>query len=213
METISNVSLVDQVYEILLNRILKNEYTYGDTLSVKVISEDLGISTMPVREAIKRLEYDGIVDIKPRSSCVIKMHTEEELKEIYELREVLEIFAINKFLANFDPVKLKKLEKITKLMGGLHKIKDETTREHESMVLDYEFHIELCNLSGNSYNANYHRLLLLHNNMACIHKKSYLGLKKQYFKSHKIIVEKLKEGSDEATTMLQQHFQNVWKFL
>ena len=75
-------SLVDQVYEHLLDQIISNKLYYGDNLSIKDISEEFGISTMPVREAIKRLEYDRVVEIKPRSSCHIRTPDATEIAQI-----------------------------------------------------------------------------------------------------------------------------------
>ena len=78
---IFTTSLVDQVYEYLLDQIVSNKLSYGDNLNIKEISEKLGISTMPVREAIKRLEYDRVVEVKPRSSCQIRTPDKEEISK------------------------------------------------------------------------------------------------------------------------------------
>ena len=104
-------SLVDQVYEYLLEQIITNKLSYGDNLNIKDLSEKLGISTMPVREAIKRLEYDKIVDVKPRSSCQIRVPEHEEIVQLYEVREGLEKMAIELFLTRFDKTKLVSLKR------------------------------------------------------------------------------------------------------
>ena len=206
-------SLVDQVYEHLLNRIINNELYYGDNLNIKDISEKLGISTMPVREAIKRLEYDRIVEIKPRSSCHIRTPDATEIAQIYEVREGLEKMAINLFLSNYDASLLKTLHKITQDMESVNSITSDAARTRKAMELDQDFHAELCRLSGNDYIIHYHRQLCLHLNMAAVHAKSYASLKEEYFHSHSEILKCLESRSTDAVQKLDTHFNNVWAFL
>jgi DNA-binding GntR family transcriptional regulator len=210
---IFTTSLVDQVYEYLLEKIIMNELSYGDNLNIKDLSETLGISTMPVREAIKRLEYDRVVEIKPRSSCQIRVPDKQEIVSIYELREGLELFAIKKFLLNFDPSRIKELETITGKMKQVNRIQDKVKRANEAMELDQRFHSELCKLADNEYLTHYHRQLSIHLNMAAIHAKSYQQLEDKYFQSHMAIVERLRDQSKDALTRLEEHFNNVWAVL
>ncbi len=206
-------SLVDQVYEYLLEKIVTNEISYGDNLNIKELSKTLGISTMPVREAIKRLEYDRVVEVKPRSKCQIRIPEKTEIKNIYELREELELFAVKKFLKTGDPEKIKPLEEITDRMKNTINIKSAEERAHEAMILDYEFHAALCKLAENEYVNHYHRQLSLHLNMALIHGKSYHQLEDKYFTSHLKIVKALKKKSPEAISSSEEHFNNVWSLL
>lgn len=212
-QAIFTTSLVDQVYQYLLEKIISNELSYGDNLNIKELSETLGISTMPVREAIKRLEYDRVVEIKPRSSCQIRVPDTAEITSIYELREALELFAIKKFLKNFVPSKLEVLENIVTQMKSVQDIKSPKVRTQQAMELDQQFHKELCSLGDNEYLNLYHRQLSLHLNMAAIHAKTYQQLEGKYFQSHMNIVEHLREQSSEALGSLEQHFDNVWAVL
>ncbi|TFG58566.1 MAG: GntR family transcriptional regulator [Spirochaetales bacterium] len=210
---IITTSLVDQVYEYLLDKIISNKISYGDTLNIKTLSETLGISTMPVREAIKRLEFERVVEVKPRSSCQIRLPDKTEIRSIYELRELLELFAIQKFLKNFDPSRLARLGDITLRMKAISDIKNEINGALEAMDLDLQFHSELCTLADNDYVCYYHRLLSLHLNMAAIHAKSYDQLKSKHFQSHFVILKNLEQKSDKALTALEEHFNNVWALL
>lgn len=210
---IFTTSLVDQVYEYLLEKIISNDLSYGDNLNIKDLSETLGISTMPVREAIKRLEYDRVVEVKPRSSCQIRVPGKNEIISIYELRETLELFAIKKFLHTFDPSKLTILEEILAKMESVQDIKPPQDRAQQAMRLDQQFHKELCALGDNEYLCLYHRQLSLHLNMAAIHAKSYQQLEDKYFQSHMDIINHLKKQSPKALESLEQHFNNVWAVL
>lgn len=210
---IFTMSLVDQVYEYLLEKIISNELSYGDNLNIKTISENLGISTMPVREAIKRLEYDRVVEVKPRSSCQIRIPDKREILSIYELREALELFAIKKFMNNPVIERLKPLEIITQKMNNITGIEDPLIKAHAAMELDHQFHSELCRLADNEYVCHYHRQLSLHLNMAAIHAKSYHQLEDKYSQSHSIILKHMKQRSDKALKSLEDHFNNVLALL
>ena len=205
--------LVDQIYEYLLNQIISGNIAYSEALDIRKLATDFEVSTMPVREALKRLEHDRIVDIKPRSSCTIRRPTKTEIGEIYELREVLEIQAAKNFLANYDVAKLERLQKITTEMEALDKLKNTASRRKKAIELDRLFHTELCKLANNSYLSNYHRQISLHVNMALIHAKSYTPLRDVYAKSHADIVKFLEDKSSEVFKALRKHFQNTRDYL
>jgi len=68
-------SLAEQVYIYLCNSISNGKLKYGDTINTKRLAEELQISMMPVREALKRLEMEGVVEIRPRSMCLLRTPT------------------------------------------------------------------------------------------------------------------------------------------
>lgn len=210
---IFKTSFVDQAYEYLLDKIITNEISYGDNLNIKDLSEVLGISTMPIREAIKRLEYERLVEVKPRSGCLVRIPDRQEIISIYELREALELFAIQKFLSNFDQSRLEEIDTITREMETVAQIKGPAPRAVKAMKLDQKFHLELCKLADNEFLNLYHRQLSIHLNMAAIHAKTYHQLEEKYYKSHSIIVDSLKVASDKALDNLEKHFDNVWAVL
>ena len=86
MERIDTSSLVDRVYQHLLNQIITGMVKYGDSINLKKVAAELSVSTMPVREAVKRLEFEGVVSIKPRSSCRVRIPSRRMILEVYELR-------------------------------------------------------------------------------------------------------------------------------
>ena len=212
-QLIYTASFVDQAYEYLLDKILTNEIAYGDVLSIKDLSETLGISTMPIREAIKRLEYERLVDVKPRSSCQVRVPDKKEITAIYEMREALESFAVRKFLRNFDPDALEELETTVNEMRKVSGIGDSAIRVRKAAELDHRFHLALCKLADNEYVDRYYRQLSIHLNMAAIHASTYMELEDKYFESHAAIVESLKKRSSESVKVLEEHFDNVWALL
>ena len=84
-----NISIADQVYEKLEREILSGKYPRGELLSEQRLSAELGVSRTPVREAIRRLEQDYILEDSPRGVVVVGI-SREEMLEMYEIRLQLE---------------------------------------------------------------------------------------------------------------------------
>lgn len=89
-----NAALQDKAYEILKDRILSCEYEPGSTLNTVALQEHLGFSRTPIREAMGRLEQEGLVRVMPKRGievCELDMRTVEA---IYETRMVLEPYIV-----------------------------------------------------------------------------------------------------------------------
>ena len=84
-----NISIADQVYEKLEREILSGKYPRGELLSEQRLSAEMGVSRTPVREAIRRLEQDYILEDSPRGVIVVGI-SREEMLEMYEIRLQLE---------------------------------------------------------------------------------------------------------------------------
>ncbi len=80
----------ETAYDRLLTAIRSGEFTPGDRLRETDVATRLGLSRTPVREALRKLEADGIVEHRPRLGAVIRKLSHSELVELYEMRIVLE---------------------------------------------------------------------------------------------------------------------------
>jgi DNA-binding GntR family transcriptional regulator len=210
---IDTSSLVDRVYEYLLDQIVTGTIKYGDSISIKQIAAELNVSTMPVREAVKRLEFEQVVSIKPRSSCRVRKPSRKMIREVYELREVLELYAVSKSLSRVSPGSLGQLHRIVDRMRALREETDLAGREKKAVALDYEFHAQLCALAGNDVlNSNF-RQLSLRVNMTLIHEKTYRTLEREWPEVHAEILRCIEEEPSRAAEMLKRHFANVTALL
>lgn len=77
-------------YEKLLSSLRLGTFKPGARLREEEVSEALGLSRTPVREALRRLEADGIVEHRPRVGAIIRTLSHTEIVELYEMRLVLE---------------------------------------------------------------------------------------------------------------------------
>ncbi len=80
----------EQAYDVLLGEIRMGTYTPGDRLREEDVAARLRLSRTPIREALRRLESDGIVEHRPRVGAVIRTLAHTEVVELYEMRMVLE---------------------------------------------------------------------------------------------------------------------------
>jgi DNA-binding GntR family transcriptional regulator len=86
-------TMTDAVYEQLKTAIVELRIPPGEPLREADIAQGLSVSKTPVREALARLEQDGLVELNSFRSAVVTDYTARDLKEIYELREIIEVAA------------------------------------------------------------------------------------------------------------------------
>ncbi|TKC19465.1 GntR family transcriptional regulator [Robertmurraya kyonggiensis] len=117
--------------------ILRGEFEDGERLVQEEWAEKLGVSRMPIREALKQLEVEGLVRIEPRRGAIVTPISVEDIEEIYQLRALLEGEAVEKSLPNLSKEHIEDLENICEQM------KDLEVNEHsvaEFMRLNENFH-------------------------------------------------------------------------
>lgn len=93
MLTIKKMSLVDQVYESLRNRIIQIEIPLGSKLTVSKLQEEYQVSSTPVREALNRLMNEGLIDYENNVGAKIIDISEMDVQEIQELSAAYEMAA------------------------------------------------------------------------------------------------------------------------
>ncbi|MDE2571858.1 MAG: GntR family transcriptional regulator, partial [bacterium] len=87
---LQRITLGDQVYEAMRRWILDGTLAPGTPLRIRQLAASLGTSTMPVREAIQRLEENGLVVTRPHKGAVVAGLSVRELRDFYGVRIVLE---------------------------------------------------------------------------------------------------------------------------
>jgi DNA-binding GntR family transcriptional regulator len=83
-----------RAYQALLNGIVSGQIEPGAPLRPDAIAHRLEVSTTPVREAMHRLENDGLAVKLPNQGWFVREHTEQQIRELYELRAALERFSV-----------------------------------------------------------------------------------------------------------------------
>jgi DNA-binding GntR family transcriptional regulator len=90
IDTLQPATLSARAYQIILRRILTGAVPLGGELSRRKLAVELGMSILPVSEALQRLQNEGIVESQPRVGTRVRVPTEADIRERYEIREALE---------------------------------------------------------------------------------------------------------------------------
>ena len=145
MRTYKATSLADQVFEKLENDIIQGVYARGEILTELKLVEQLGVSRTPIREALRRLEQERLIEDTGKGSRVLGI-TMEDLEDIMNIRERIEGLAAYYAAKNITPEGLRELTHIVDLQEFYFSKKD---KEHLRQV-DDEFHDMICIMSGRS---------------------------------------------------------------
>jgi DNA-binding GntR family transcriptional regulator len=130
-----------QAYLYLQDQIVSGVLTGGTRLRADAIASALGISRMPVREAIRQLDAEGYVTIRPNRSAIVTNRTPEQVLELCEIRAVLEGLAFRLAIPN---VTQSALEELSLMASTLRRPSSDYVRlvqRHD------DFHEALCRLS------------------------------------------------------------------
>ena len=96
-------SLADQAYATIRENILRGHLRPGTPLSRRRLADDLGMSIVPIAEALRRLEDDRLVESRARAGTRVRVHTDDDVRELYELREALETQSARLFSQRATP--------------------------------------------------------------------------------------------------------------
>jgi len=200
-------SLSDVVYEHLSKQIIEGNIKYGEKLNIKAISEKLNVSTMPVRDALKKLEMENVVQIKPRSNCFVTIPTKKSILNAVDMREVLELHATKLALQKLSENNLQPIREIVDQMETIVKGQLSADDINQYIYLDLQFHTELCRLAGNDFLEKFYREVNLHLNMTYIYRIGIPPDINESFADHKQIATKLAEKSPASLELLKDHLE------
>lgn len=103
-------TLRGEVANLLRKRILDGDIPSGERLIETEIAEQLGVSRMPVREALRMLESEGLIKSVPRKGLIVTEYTEDDIREYYTIREALEVCAIKIVIDKITQEEIRELE-------------------------------------------------------------------------------------------------------
>jgi DNA-binding GntR family transcriptional regulator len=192
---------VDAVYEALRRNILDGELPPGHRLRSDVLANELKVSRTPVREALRKLETEGLVDAS-RSGLVVRQSSEEDLVEIFYLREALEGMAARLAAENATRAEIDELHALFEDMEAV------AARGDIALVrkLTGEFHLLVCRASHNKRLIQSLQGLLDHVRQAQSSTLYMPGRPADALKEHRALLRAIeKRDPDLAETLARQH--------
>lgn len=141
-----SISLADQIFERLEKDILTGKYAQGEILTETKLSEELGVSRTPVREALRRLSQEKLIKDTQRGTVVLGI-SKDDLVDIYAIRMPLEAMAVTRFIENMTDDTLKILRDIVDVQEfygsrrDFSNISDKDSEFHEAIYHNCGSHI------------------------------------------------------------------------
>ena len=208
MEMDEYLPLRDVVFNTLRRAILKGELKPGERLMEIALADKLGVSRTPIREAIRKLELEGLVVMAPRKGAKVASITERDLNDVLEVRKGMEVLAISLACKRITGEELDKLEAIEQSF----QILIESGNLTELAEMDVKFHDTIYQATNNQ------RLVQLLNNLReqmYRYRMEYLkdiAVRRTLAEEHKAICEALR-GRDEskAQNYVSVHIDNQQK--
>jgi DNA-binding GntR family transcriptional regulator len=153
---LENLTLWQRVHERLREQILSGELEPGAELAEVALSEKLGVSRGPIREALGRLASEGLVIVRPRRGAVVRSLSKEEFLELYQVREALEMMAVRLAVPRLRKEDFEELQRLNEAMAQ-HAERDEVDQFFAANVA---FHSRLLEASGNGKLQELYRQLV-----------------------------------------------------
>jgi DNA-binding GntR family transcriptional regulator len=129
--------LAGYVTEAIRSGILESRYPLGSRLDQQALADELGASTIPVRESLRQLEAEGLVQITPRRGAFVVSPSVDEVREVYRLREVFEAFATKEAVPALTAEDLAEMDALLAEMAGVGK--SDTSRAWSSLNRTWHF--------------------------------------------------------------------------
>ena len=152
LATQNRKTLAVQVYEVVRNAIAQGVFGPGDLLSVTEIAERLNVSRTPAREALLKLEEQGIVKFERNRGARILKTTAADLQELFGLRVLLEIPAAYKAAGVATDKDIATLGAIFDEVANAYRAASSDVREH--LEPDVRFHKAIATIAGSKRLAN-----------------------------------------------------------
>lgn len=199
------------VYGTIKERILKGQYSPGQRLIANDLATELGVSRMPIREALQRLEAaTGLVTLTPHKGAIVNETSEEDLVEVFLIRTVLEGLAARLACPNM------KSSQIDKLVGINHKLSKLGHKgdEEDFLELNLEFHSHIWNAANSPRLIGMLRLLY-----DASRSYRYISIKlpgrlEEIVQEHEEIIAALRKGdAGNVEKVVNRHYQQTLEWL
>lgn len=201
----NGVSAREKTYEHLKSYIFAGRFAPGERLAEEHLAEELGVSRTPVREALHKLEQDGLIEpLESRGFCIPR-DSAEEIEDLFELRTVLEGYTLKIICERITEAQIATLE------GIIDKAEEALRRERIEEVFNWNtrFHDSLHDLVADK--RRFHSLIVNMRKYVLRYRKDtlqHLGAAKRASDGHRqiLLALRLKE-SDLCERMMRGHIQ------
>jgi DNA-binding GntR family transcriptional regulator len=202
MTRIAPTALYQEVAERLRQRIFAHELTPGTWIDEQKLAEEYGISRTPLREALKVLASEGLVDLRPRRGCYVTEISRQDTDDIFPLMALLEGRCAAEAVKRAKPADISTLK-------AIHEKLESAARDGRIDAFfesNQEFHKKIQELSGNRWLLSVIQDLRKVLKLSRLHSLSLEGRLQQSLDEHRLIMAALQAGDAvKAEKLMHDH--------
>lgn len=205
-ESTSHGSLGSKIFILLRDRILNESYKCGDKLNELTLAKELKISRTPIREALKQLELEGLVESIPNKGVYVKGFSHRDIDDMFEIRLSLEGLAVSFAIDRMDEVHLAKIKEVFELLEFY------TTKGDFDKVNDFNilFHESIYQATQSTYFEQILKDIHYYVSVTSRHSIARPERLESSLAEHRAILEAIIDGDkDEATERIQRHIRKT----
>ena len=199
-----DVSLRDRVLEEVKERIIAGDLPTGARLHERNLSQELGVSRVPLREAILTLAAQGLVEMKPRIGAFVRPMTKDYVEDLFAIRMALEPLAASLAATNRDDAQLAELGRLLDAERAALVAGD----DKRGSLVNADFHLEILRASGNQ--LLFAIMAPLQSQIQRLFRRTITSMSHQLSEDHGVMLEALRahdaEGAAEAA---RRHVQDT----
>ena len=205
-ESTSHGALGSKIFILLRDRILNESYKCGDKLNELTLAKELKISRTPIREALKQLELEGLVESIPNKGVYVKGFSPRDIDDMFEIRLSLEGLAVSFAIDRMDEVHLAKIKEVFELLEFY------TTKGDFDKVNDFNilFHESIYQATQSTYFEQILKDIHYYVSVTSRHSIARPERLESSLVEHRAILEAIIDGDkDEATERIQRHIRKT----
>jgi DNA-binding GntR family transcriptional regulator len=203
LRSIERASTTEQVLTELRDAIVDGRIPQGEQLREVPLARELGTGRSAVREAIRQLVQEGLVEHQMHRGAVVRVVSLEDRLDVYGAREVIEAGAVRQILDRDEPVDLSPLrDALHALRRALDSHGDLTD---EAIAADIRFHRELVDLCGSPRLSRAHETLAAETRMLLRHHPVYPAA--DYVSDHERLLDALERRDPDTQELVVQHLR------
>lgn len=215
------VSSTDRTYDFIRERLISGGLGSAERLREAALAREIGVSRTPVREALRRLQSEGLILQTPGCGASVRTMNEKELREIFELRELLETHAVRRIAGRLAPKDVAELEVLCEEVHQIAKVVHiaKLTRidgelRMRSIRADLEFHRKLIRMTGNSVAAkmldDFHILSRIQEYCVAVPEANPIRDLARIWREHRRILRAIVRGdASVASQFMAEHLQTA----
>jgi len=200
--------LAKTALKALRQSILSNELISGKIYNEKSLARDLGISRTPVREALLELSSKRLVKFLPQKGVIVSTFSQKDIEDVFEIRTVLEVFAIKKVCQHFETIDFSLLKDCLEEQ----KKAADNCDTHRFLKADRKFHMGLIRMTENNYLMD-----MMNDIRDMMHLMGFkaLGLEgrmDEVVSEHELVMQAVTLGDTEKSVSLMEHHLGFSKY-